>query len=218
MNLVALDASTRNLSICLIRKNKIIIQFDHRGKFLSSKIISILEKQLKSSGFKLKCLDAIVIGIGPGSFTGLRVSLAITKALSLSLNKPIIPVPSFKAVISQISSKHKKVAIIADARKNLIYAATYQFKDNAFRQEGKEMLAVLSEFIQGHKDYYFITIDNHLKQEALIINPDLLSAAKEIYPKAGYLVDFKKLPKSVRADKLEPLYLHQQDCQVKNPR
>jgi tRNA threonylcarbamoyladenosine biosynthesis protein TsaB len=220
MNLLIIDASTKNLSICLVKNNRVIALINKRGKFLASKIISILEKIIRSSGFNLNKTDAIVVGIGPGSFTGLRVSLAIAKALNLSLNKPIIPISSFTAIINQVPEKHKKVAVIADARKNLIYAATYQFKNNAIQQKTKETLAILPEFIASHKDHFFITNDSHLREAALKIDPKLRFHPKDIYPIASYLVDLtlpakKLMVKSIQADMLKPLYLHKQNCQVR---
>lgn len=219
MNLLGIDASSENVSLSAIREGKIIFDFNRRLTFGASKIVFYLEQYLKKKVFDLKEIDALVVGKGPGSFTGLRVSYAITKALSISLGLPVISIGSFFSMAYNFKQKEEKIAVIADARKNLIYAAAFMVKAGFVRMQGKEQLLPLQEFIAARNDYFFITHDEHIRSQALTLKPHLRFYAGQVWPSAQNLLTLAQSyyvkRKFTALDKLEPLYLHPKTCQIR---
>ncbi|MCM8786646.1 MAG: tRNA (adenosine(37)-N6)-threonylcarbamoyltransferase complex dimerization subunit type 1 TsaB [Candidatus Omnitrophica bacterium] len=217
MNLFAIDTSTENISFALLWQDKLIINYNKRLKFSSSKIILYIDRYIKKYKLNLKNIDALVIGNGPGSFMGLRISHSIIKAFSLIWQKPIIAIGSLFSVAYNFKDK-EKVAVIASAKKNLIYAATFKKKKSIFAQEGKEKLTTLEEFIKEKKDYFFVTYDEDIRREVLKHYLCVDFCKKNIWPSAANLLeiakDYFRKNKFTPLQKLEPLYLHPKTSQV----
>jgi tRNA threonylcarbamoyladenosine biosynthesis protein TsaB len=66
-------------------------------------------------------LNAIVVSLGPGSFTGLRVGLMSAMALAWAVDAAIIPVPTFEAIIETLPSAFTQVDVVADALQGMLY-------------------------------------------------------------------------------------------------
>jgi len=80
MNILAVDSSTHNTSLCIECDGEVRFDFNRRLKFGASKLINFIDKALKKSSLGLEDIDTFLVGKGPGSFTGLRISFSIIKA------------------------------------------------------------------------------------------------------------------------------------------
>lgn len=91
MRLLALDASSPKLSVALLEDERVLTESTHEAKAgeLLPEVLGPLES-----------VDAIAVGLGPGSFTGLRVALAAAKALSYARRWPIAGASSLGALAS----------------------------------------------------------------------------------------------------------------------
>ena len=119
-------------------------------------LFEVIEDALKKAKIEKTRIDLIVVGIGPGNFTGIRIGLAAAKGLSLSLKVPISGVNSFQA--SLYGQNDYEIAAIP-ARQNLYYLGTINgdFKTNltkdgtetkgfANRPKGKEFIKNMAIF------------------------------------------------------------------------
>lgn len=102
------------------------------------------------SGYKLSDLDAIAYSAGPGSYTGLRIGLSTAKGLAYILEKPLIAVPTLRALCESINDKLKEESIYAlpmlDARRQDVYMA---FFDNSLNEiSPANMLTVNEAFLE----------------------------------------------------------------------
>jgi tRNA threonylcarbamoyladenosine biosynthesis protein TsaB len=70
-------------------------------------------------------LERIVVTVGPGTFTGVRIGLAMARGLGLALEIPVIGVDTLAAIAANGSAIHKPLLVAADARKGEIYAALF---------------------------------------------------------------------------------------------
>ena len=219
MNLLAVDTSSGNLSFGIMVKDKIVLSFDRRIKFGASKLLTYLDSYCKSTPLDLKRIDAFVIGSGPGSFTGLRVSFSVIKALSISLNKPIISIGSFFSCAYPFVDRQEKIAVITDARRSLIYASSFLVKSGKLKKEEKEKLTSLEKFIKEKGKYFFITYDENIRRLALKVNPEINFYSKDVYPRAKNLLllakEYYNKEKFTLVSKLEPLYIHPKTCQIR---
>ena len=219
MNLLGIDTSSENISLCIMRKGKIDYTLNRRLKFGASKLTQYIDKYFGKGSLKLKDIDAFVLGAGPGSFTGLRISFAIAKALSLALNKPIITLGSFFAYAYPFRDKYEKIAVITDARRSLIYGATFKASSDKLKKVGKEELIDLKTFINKNKDHLFISYDKNIREATLALNAKVKFHSKDVYPDAKYLVtmakDYYLRGKFTPLASLEPLYLHPKTCQIR---
>lgn len=219
MNLLAVDTSSDNISLCIKYKGKIVTDFNQRKAQGASLLIGHIDRQLKKNGLNLKAIDSFILGAGPGSFTGLRVSFSLVKAFILALNKPAITLSSFSSCAQSLINKSKQIAVIADARRGLIYGASFTQRRGVLMREAKSKLYRLDEFIKNKSQYLFCTYDSDLRNKALELKPKMKFHPQDIYPKARNLLAAAELcynkGKFTPIDKLNPVYLHPKTCQIR---
>jgi tRNA threonylcarbamoyladenosine biosynthesis protein TsaB len=97
--IVAIESASTDLSVAIAAANGQLLAEEgwrsdrRRGHELLARLLALL----KGSGHRLEEASAIAVGIGPGSFTGLRVGLSLAKGLALALRRPVVGVPSLEA-------------------------------------------------------------------------------------------------------------------------
>ncbi|MCR6490632.1 tRNA (adenosine(37)-N6)-threonylcarbamoyltransferase complex dimerization subunit type 1 TsaB [Amycolatopsis sp. OK19-0408] len=79
----------------------------------------------EAAGVSLKDLDAIVAGVGPGPFTGLRAGMATAAALGHALGLPVYPVCSLDAIAADVAAGETAFLVLTDARRREVYWAAY---------------------------------------------------------------------------------------------
>ena len=88
----------------------------------------MLMELLAESGLALKQLDAIVYGMGPGSFTGLRIACGVAQGLALGADLPVLGISTLETLAEEAGAE--QVLACLDARMNEVYAGLYQ-RENA---------------------------------------------------------------------------------------
>ncbi len=88
----------------------------------SAILMPLIIELLNEQSFDLKQLDLISVGIGPGSFTGVRTSVVTARALALALNKPLVGINTLEAIAANYESG---VAVIINAYKNYVFIGIY---------------------------------------------------------------------------------------------
>ena len=224
MNILSIDTSTKNFSICVSRDEKILKQRNLTlNKVLSDSITPAIQSILKQSGLKLSQIDGFAVGLGPGSFTSLRVGVATVKALAFATKKKIVGMSSLDVLALNVQEQEAQVCVLCDARRNLVYSCIYQKKGKTLRKKSpylltdiKTVLARLkgeTVFIGDGIDLYKKDIQKEKKRiKAIFCDPKLW------YPQASCLAvlaleRFRK-KKYDDINKLVPLYLYPKDCQV----
>ena len=113
------------------------MQFRHEAVTAgaSQLLLPWIESLLSDAKVSLKDLDAIAVGIGPGAFTGVRLSVAAVQGLAISQNIPVVPVCSLDAIAAQLldsavfkSSHPQRLIVAIDARMDEIYWASYDIQ------------------------------------------------------------------------------------------
>jgi tRNA threonylcarbamoyladenosine biosynthesis protein TsaB len=97
--IVAIEAASTDLSVALAEPDGTPIADEawrsaqRQSAELLPRLLTVLERGRRSLGET----TAVAVGIGPGSFTGLRVGLAVAKGLAFALERPIVGIPSLEA-------------------------------------------------------------------------------------------------------------------------
>lgn len=84
----------------------------------AERLFSLLEELLTEAKITWSDLSAIGVGVGPGNFTGIRISVSAARGLSLSLGIPAVGVSSFEAQAIDLA---RPVTSIIDARREMVY-------------------------------------------------------------------------------------------------
>jgi tRNA threonylcarbamoyladenosine biosynthesis protein TsaB len=213
MRILAYDTSGAALTAALAVDGKVVVETgagfpgEAPAPGRSDALIPMLEKLLRRARWKPSGLQVLAVGVGPGSFTGLRVGVAAAKMLAYAWGIKIVAVSSLEALASSAgaglgsAAKAARIPVAIDARRGRIYAALFEKKGSGLRTLIKPMLTTLEAFreLAGNGQARCLPA-----QAPVVRARDIASLA---YEKAGR-------KEFVTADDLEPLYLYPKDCHV----
>ena len=95
-----------------------------------AKLIPVIDGLLTSFGYTIDDVTHVVIGSGPGSYTGLRIGMVIARTLAQMLNVPILGIPSLDAIAYRNRETSGIICPIIDAKRAEVYAAFYRPNDD----------------------------------------------------------------------------------------
>jgi len=154
MKILAIDTSTNYLTLAVMKDDKVIGRFHRKASMMhSSMLVPMIDKLLKKARLKIKDMDGFSIGIGPGSFTGLRIGVATVKGLAYSLNKPIMTVSSLDAIAQNAKRFKGIICPVLDARKNKVYACLYKSNGETVKRISKYLLLPADELMKELDSY-----------------------------------------------------------------
>jgi len=121
--LLALDTSTDSCSVALWHQGQLWQRALWEPRAHTRLLMPMVRELLADAGASLNALDAIAFGSGPGSFTGLRITVGVVQGLAYGLDCPVIPVSSLAATAHQAARLHgaRQVAVAFDARMDEVY-------------------------------------------------------------------------------------------------
>ena len=125
--LLAIDTATEQCSVALQVGERVYQRAAITPREHSQRVLGFVEEVLTEAGITLAEVDGIVCGYGPGSFTGVRIGVAICQGLAFSHTLPVYPVSTLAALAQQAVRLHgaERVLSAIDARMNEVYVAAY---------------------------------------------------------------------------------------------
>ncbi|WP_432449111.1 tRNA (adenosine(37)-N6)-threonylcarbamoyltransferase complex dimerization subunit type 1 TsaB [Aliiroseovarius marinus] len=143
--ILAFDTSAAHCAAALLCGDKIVAdRHEDMAKGQAERLLPLLEELLAAGGKTWSDLTAIGVGIGPGNFTGIRISVATARGLALSLGVPAIGVSSLEA---QVHGHAHPVWSLVDARRDHVYAQHF----GSTPQEPKLIPAGEAAALEGRK-------------------------------------------------------------------
>lgn len=122
MRLLALDAATEACSVALLTSGALISRTIESGKSNAVKILSMAEEVLAEAQVSLSMLDGIAASIGPGAFTGVRISVAVAQGLAFGADLKVVPITTLEALALQvIEGPESRALACLDARMGEVY-------------------------------------------------------------------------------------------------
>jgi tRNA threonylcarbamoyladenosine biosynthesis protein TsaB len=127
VRVLALDAATEACSVALWLNGEVTVRSIESGRSSSQQILTLVEELTAAGQVSLSTLDGIAASIGPGAFTGVRISVAVAQGLAFGLNIPVVPVTTLEALALQVlhnpedpTVAHRAIACL-DARMGEVY-------------------------------------------------------------------------------------------------
>lgn len=130
LKFLAFDTATEWCSAALWIDGVCTSREIHAGQKHSDLLVPMLMELLAESGLTLHQLDALVYGMGPGSFTGLRIASGVAQGLALAADLPVLGISTLEALAEEAGAD--KVLACLDARMHEVYAALYQREGEAW--------------------------------------------------------------------------------------
>ena len=152
MKTIIMDSANKYLVVALYEDEKCLASLQEEGNRKQSEYaIVYLQKLLQENQLKISDFDEMVITIGPGSYTGVRVALTIAKTLNATMNLKIKTVSSLKAMagmkkaISILDIYNEGKVIVEDCLINMDEFENYQKKYSDYEIVGDTSLVGLPE-------------------------------------------------------------------------
>jgi len=225
MKILGIDTSTKFLSVGVYDGAKVYSYNLEVGRRLSSLLAKTLKRILDSLGWQASDIDYFACGLGPGSFTGMRVGVATIKGLAWSLHKPIIGISTLDILARNIKAVDAKVVPMVDAKRNLIYCSVYKTEGSIQKRITPYLLLTKAQFLKKMSARSIIFGD------ALpLYKEDILRNIKNViildrdywYPRGHNIIELAlekiKQKKLSNSFKIKPIYLYPKECQIKNAR
>ena len=139
--ILALNTSTRQCSIALLRMDRTVVaeQLMSEGKGHFGGLMPAVDMLLTGSGFKPKGIKCVAVATGPGSFTGLRVGLSLAKGFCQALHIPVIGISSLRALAFQLPFSPYPIAPVLSSRKGEVFTALFLWnRENELERKEKD--------------------------------------------------------------------------------
>jgi len=223
MKILGFDTSTKFLCLGLYDGAKIYEYNLELGRKNSSLLVVTIKRALDALGWDIKDIDYFACGLGPGSFTGIRVGLATIKGLAWSQNKPVIGISTLDILAKNAKANNGFIVPVIDAKRNLIYCCIYKAQNGNIKRASPYMLLSENEMLKKIKKNAVILGDglNLYKENILKSKKDITILDRDYwYPKAHNIImlalDKIKPKKLDNLFDLEPIYLYPKECQIKD--
>src|SRR5258708_15090973 len=122
MLVLALDAATEGCSVALLSGDELISRFAEGGRAHAQQVLDMVEAVWAEAEVSVARLDGIAASIGPGAFTGVRISVAVAQGLAFGAGLRVVPVSTLEALAFQVIRRGARHALAClDARMGEVY-------------------------------------------------------------------------------------------------
>ena len=130
MKVLGIDTSGYANAIGVIDDDRIMADFTFAARTDSlEKIVSNIDFVLKKANLLLEDVQGFGVGLGPGSWTGIRVGVTVAKILAYSTNKPVSGVPTLEVLAYNARNIPALICPIINAVRDTVYAAFYRTRN-----------------------------------------------------------------------------------------
>ena len=226
--MLGLDTSSAIATFAIVSDSKITASIERPAASHGAALPGAVDEILRDAGIVMRDLGAIAVGVGPGSFTGLRIGLSYAKGIAMATGCSMAGVPSFDA-IALAALEHSNaplgasICAIADARKGEAYFALYRVVGDGLEKVIEESVAPLERMASQIGDGVLFAGDAMAMRAAGLQRSRGLNAA---FTELGMLklrggcvaaIGAAQIPRAegARAAALEPMYVRTAEATFK---
>ena len=195
MTCLALEFSTDRRSVSVTRGNEVLAEVIHQGT-QRTPILTLIDSALRQSGLGRRQVDRLVVGLGPGSYTGIRLAISTAQGWQLALGTPTVGVSSLEAMAVALSSESGPILLAVDAQ----------------RSEFAVALAERGRLLEPVRLVSLQSLREQVEAGQRLAGPEvvrLIPEALEIYPHASILARLSESVSPIPAETLVPIYLRE---------
>lgn len=213
MVILHLETSSKNCSVAISKGAELLCLCEEVSENYkqSESLHTFVEWALEGAELTLKDIQAVSLGMGPGSYTGLRIGAASAKGFCYGLKIPLVAVNSLETMVEPfIGQGFDFIIPMVDARRMEVYTSVFDGKTGVVVSETEAK--ILDEFsFEDYKDYKVIFVGDGATKAQTVLNLPSAFYKSEVYPSAEYLIK-KALEKAMNkvwedVAYFEPFYL-----------
>ena len=221
---LGIETSTPSTSVAIGTEREILAATLVTAKARQDAVVPAIEHLLHWTGLELTAVGGVVVGLGPGLFTGLRVGVEAGKSLAQVLNVPIVGIASIDALAFGVRHTNRLIGAVVDARRGEVFYAFYRSAPGGVVRQGTYQVAApdhLAADLQALGEEVLLAGNG-----AILYRRELEEAGGRIefasaawaHPQAQALIELA-VPRLLREDfdRLDdvlPLYLRKSDAEI----
>jgi tRNA threonylcarbamoyl adenosine modification protein YeaZ len=169
----------------------------------SNAALTMIEEALREAKLEREQIECLVVGLGPGSYTGIRAAISIAQGWQLARQVKILGISSAECIAAQAQADGAtgRVDVVIDAQREELYLATYELTRDSHREIEPLKIASLAEARQ------------RVETGGMPIGPEVsrwFAAGKTVFPRAAMLGRLAlDRTNFIPGEKLEPIYLRE---------
>ncbi len=146
--LLGVDTSTQAVGIAIYDGSQILCEESWISRrYHTVELAKAVSENLSRAGLSIADLDVLGVAIGPGSFTGLRIGMALIKGIAFTHQLPVIGVPTLDITVRAVPIADQKLAAVLQAGRNRLAVGWYKVEDGQWVSEGVIENLALEELI-----------------------------------------------------------------------
>ena len=150
---LSVDTSFEHLGLCLTRNGVPLANYYSLCNRRNSKIIfEVIDDLLKNADIKLAEVDAYVVNRGPGSYTGVRVGMAVVKTFAQVHKKPVVAVNSLELLAGQIRYLKNEFPVLLNCTRLEVFHATFRIVEGKPVAKTPIQLSSFEKFYETKQD------------------------------------------------------------------
>lgn len=173
MTILAIDTSNYPLGVALIEDNQVLGEYiTNLKKNHSVRIMPAIQTLMKDCERIPSQLTKIVVAKGPGSYTGVRIGVTISKTMAWSLKIPLVGISSLEIMAASAGRYFDGyVSPLIDARRGQVYTGLYEYQSGNFTTVQEDRLVLSANWTitlkEEKKPILFVGNDLHLHQTVI---------------------------------------------------
>ncbi len=191
MKILHLETSSKNCSVAISDGNELLCLCEEVSENYkqSESLHTYVEWALEGAKLTLKDLDAISLGKGPGSYTGLRIVASSAKGFCYGLNIPLIAINSMETMIEPfLNTKYDLIIAVIDARRMEVYSAVFEGKSGKMLTETEAKVLDETSY-QEYLDKKILFVGDGAKKAREILQLPHADFNETVHPSAKYLIN-----------------------------
>ncbi|MBV69462.1 MAG: tRNA (adenosine(37)-N6)-threonylcarbamoyltransferase complex dimerization subunit type 1 TsaB [Pelagibacterales bacterium] len=108
-NIITIETSLGRIFISIIKNNQIYSKHINSPKSIEQKLNMLIEELIKLAELNFSEIGLILVSLGPGSFTGIRIGIAVSKAISMCTGAKVLGFSNFESIYNQFLTNKKKI-------------------------------------------------------------------------------------------------------------
>jgi tRNA threonylcarbamoyladenosine biosynthesis protein TsaB len=222
MKLLAIETSTPGASVALVEERTTLAaasRIDRVGH--ATFLVPAIDFCFHQVGWLPSDLDAVVVDVGPGLYTGIRVGLATAQGLAAATGIPVIPAISTDALALEARTGHRLIWALVDVRRGEFAVGRYRPVPGGVVKEGSVELMkpeVLRAMLESAPDQSLVVGDVGALPEGLFRGMSRVKTGRPRYPYAVALAEIGagryERGEFPGPDDIRPLYLREPDVTI----
>lgn len=206
MKILAIEFSSEQRSVAIVEKvnqtSRIRGEAQEKGG-RNAHAFALIEGALQQAAMEREEIDCIAVGLGPGSYTGIRAAIALAQGWELARNIKILGLSSVHCLAEGAFACGTRggINVIVDAQRNEFYLARYDLSENGVREIEPLRIATFDE------------VRSRANEKQIVLGSDatrFFSDGRDLYPEAIILGKIAAEKASyVGGERLEPIYLRE---------